>query len=325
MTGVSWLLGRAVQAAVTYALAVSIIFFLMRLTPGDPLARLSEDRPLPPEAIASLRARYGLDQPLLRQFAAFLRGVGTGDLGLSIEQGRPVTRLLAERLPATLLLGATVLAVNFTVGLWLGVWQARHRDTPADHLLTTLTLAAYATPSFWLGLVLAWLFGTTLHWLPVGGMRSPWLPADAGGLERFGDLLRHLLLPALTLSTVTIAATIRHQRAAMLEVLRQDFVRTAQMKGLPPRAVYWRHAWRNALTPVLTLFGLWLPLLVAGSVLVEAVFAWPGLGTLAAQAIGSRDYPVIMGCALLVSAVVVLGNLLADGLQRWLDPRVGDS
>jgi peptide/nickel transport system permease protein len=316
-----WLLWRSGQALVTFLLATSLLFVIMRLSPGDPLARLDADRPLSPEAAAALRARYGLDQPIATQFARFVAGVSRGDLGSSLERGRPVTALLSERLPATLLLGGTALAVNFTLGIWLGAWQAARRGSRADRWLSVLSLAAYATPSFWLALVLAWAFGTELRILPVAFLQDPLLPADAGPLSRVLDVLRHLILPAATLSIVTLGATARYQRGAMIEALAQPFVRTARAKGLAEPAVRWRHAWPNALAPMLTLFGLWLPLLVAGSVFVEQVFAWPGVGTLATEAILARDYPVIMGVALLVSGAVVAGNLLADALHRLLDPR----
>ncbi len=319
-----WLVGRLGQAILTWLLAVTLLFFLMRLTPGDPLARLGEDRPLPPEAEAALRARYGLDQPLLTQYARFLGAAVRGDLGRSIEHaGRPVSALVRERLADTVLLGGTVLLLNFTIGIGLGAWQATVRGRAGDRLAGALTLAAYATPSFWLGLVLAWGLGTELHWLPVAGTHEPWLTAEAPWATRTLDYLRHLVLPALTLTLVTLGATARYQRAAMIDALALPAIRAARARGLPESRVRWRHAWRNALGPVLALAGLWLPLLVAGSFFVESVFAWPGLGSLAAGAIGSRDYPVIMGVALLVAAVVVLGNLLADLGQRWLDPRIG--
>lgn len=319
----SWLLRRTGQALVTFLLAITLLFFLMRLTPGDPLARLSDERPMPPAAIADLRARYGLDQPLLDQFGHFLGGVLRGDLGASIEhQGRPVTALIAERLPASLLLGGLALLLNFTAGIWLGVWQARRRGTRTDRWLTVLTLAAYSTPSFWLGMALAWLVGVELRLLPTGFMHDPLLPASAGTLTRLLDLVRHLILPTLTLSLVTVGATARYQRAAMIDALDLDFIRTARTKGLAERLVVWRHAWRNALGPMLALFGLWLPLLVAGSVFVESVFSWPGLGTLAWEAIGSRDYPVIMGATLLIAGAVVCGNLVADLAHRLVDPRL---
>jgi peptide/nickel transport system permease protein len=177
-------------------------------------------------------------------------------------------------------------------------------------------------PSFWLGLVLAWLVGVEWRLLPAAGMQDPLLEPDASWLVRAGDVLRHLVLPVMTLSIVSIAATMRYQRAAMLEVWRLPYMITARSKGLSEREVTWRHAWRNALFPVITLFGLWLPILVSGSVFVEAVFAWPGLGSLAAGAVGSRDYPLLMGTSVLVAALVVTGGLVTDLVYAWLDPRV---
>lgn len=317
-----WLAARLAQAALTTAVAVALTFFLMRAAPGDPLARLSEDRPLTAEQSAALRARYGLDQPLPTQFASFVSGVARGDLGVSIEYGRPVTHLIRERLPATLLLGGTVLLLTFALGSWLGVLQAVRRGRLFDRVLGTVSLAAYAMPSFWLGLVLAWLIGVELRLLPAAGMRDPLISSSASWGTRALDVLSHLILPALTLSAVNIAATMRHQRSAMLEVLAQPFVRAAHARGLRNGRVLWRHAWRNALFPIVTLFGLWLPLLVAGSVFVEKVFAWPGLGALAADAVGARDYPLLMGTTLLVTVLVVLGGLAADLAYGALDPRV---
>lgn len=317
-----WLFHRTAQALVTLAIALVLIFVLMRLAPGDPLARLSEDRPLTPAQIHTLRERFGLDRPVGAQFATFVGGLARGDLGTSIQYSRPVASLIVERLPATLLLGGTVLLLNFTVGVWLGVRQAERRGGPLDRSLTFLSLAGYATPSFWLGLVLAWVIGVKWHLLPSGGMENPLLDPDAGFLARAADIGRHLVLPALTLSIVSIAGTMRYQRSAMLEVLHLPYIVTARAKGLPERSVTWHHAWRNAFFPVLTLFGLWLPLLVTGSVFVESVFAWPGLGSLAVGAVGYRDYPLLMGTSLLVAAVVVFGSLLTDLAYAVLDPRV---
>jgi peptide/nickel transport system permease protein len=316
-----WLVGRALGALTAFAIALTILFFLMRAAPGDPLSRLTEGRPLAPAEVKTLRARYGLDQPVGTQFVSFVGGLLRGDLGVSIEYGRPVTALLAERLPATLLLGGSVLLLNFTVGLWLGVRQAVRRGRREDRWLTTVSLVGYAMPSFWLGLVLAWLVGIKLRLLPAAGMQDPLLSLDASVAVRAADVLRHLALPALTLSIVSIAATMRYQRAAMLEVLGLPYIVTARAKGLAERDVTW-HAWRNALFPVITLFGLWLPILVTGSVFVEAVFAWPGLGSLAAAAVWGRDYPVLMGASLLVAALVVSGGFITDIAYGLLDPRV---
>src|SRR5919112_1252803 len=317
-----WLLRRGLQAVMVLAIALTILFFLMRAAPGDPLARATENRPLSAAELATLRARYGLDQPVTTQFVAFLSGFVGGDLGVSIEYARPVTTLLAERLPPTLLLGGSVLLLNFTVGLWLGVRQAVRRGRAEDRWLTAVSLVGYATPSFWLGLVLAWLVGIKLRLLPAAGMQDPLLSFDASLALRAGDVLRHLVLPALTLSIVSIAATMRYQRTAMLEILTLPFMVTARAKGLTDREVIWRHGWRNALFPVITLFGLWLPILVTGSVFVEAVFAWPGLGSLAAAAVWGRDYPVLMGASMLVAALVVAGGFITDVAYALLDPRV---
>jgi peptide/nickel transport system permease protein len=314
-----WLIRRALQSLVTLAVALVLLFLLMRIIPGDPLSRLGEGRALTPQQIQVLRDLYDLDRPLLAQLASFMRGLVHGDLGTSIEYARPVTELLIERLPATLLLGGTVLLLNFTVGLWLGVRQAVRKDSAEDRWLTTLSLAGYATPSFWLGLVLAWLVGVKWRLLPPAGMRNPLL--EGGALAAAVDVARHLILPAITLSVVSIAGTMRYQRNAMLEALRLPYILTARAKGLTDRQVLW-HGWRNALFPVLTLFGLWLPVLVTGSVFVESVFAWPGLGSLAAAAVGNRDYPLLMGAAMLVAGIVVLASFLTDLAYALLDPRV---
>jgi peptide/nickel transport system permease protein len=314
-----WLLRRALQSLVTLVVALVILFLLMHILPGDPLSRVGEGRPLTPEQIQALRDRYDLNRPLLAQLWSFVVGLVHGDLGASIEYARPVTGLILERLPATLLLGGTVLLLNFTIGLWLGVRQAVRKDSAEDRWLTTVSLAGYATPSFWLGLVLAWLVGVKWRLLPPAGMRNPLL--EAGGFAAAVDVARHLVLPAITLSVVSIAGTMRYQRTAMLEALRFPYILTARAKGLTDRRVVW-HGWRNALFPVLTLFGLWLPILVSGSVFVEAVFAWPGLGSLAAAAVGNRDYPLLMGAAILVAGMVVLAGLVTDIAYALLDPRV---
>lgn len=314
-----WLLRRALQSLVTLMVAVLLLFLLTHLLPGDPLSRLGEGRPLTPDQIEGLRARYGLDRPLPEQLGYFGAGLLRGDLGVSIEYGRPVTGLIRERMPATLLLGGAVLLLNFTVGLWLGVRQAVRKDSWQDHWLTTLSLTGYATPSFWLGLVLASLVGVRWRLLPAAGMRNPLL--EGGGPAAVLDVARHLILPALTLSVVSIAGTMRYQRTAMLESLRLPYILTARAKGLTERQVLW-HGWRTALFPVLTLFGLWLPILVSGSVFVEYVFAWPGLGSLAATAVGNRDYPLLVGTTMLVATIVVLAGLLMDAAYALLDPRV---
>jgi peptide/nickel transport system permease protein len=317
---VNWLARRTLQAVVTALVALTLLFFLIRSLPGDPLAVLSEDRPLSAEQVRDLQRRYRLDQPLGAQFTAFMGGAVRGDFGTSIQYGRPVRQLVLERLPRTLMLGAAVLLINFTFGLWLGVQQALHRGRLIDRVLTTLSLAGYATPSFWLGLMLVMVFAVRLHWLPAAGAEDPRLEG-AGALTVALDRLRHLILPALTLAAVSIASSMRYQRAAMLEALRQPYIAAARARGLTDRRVTWGHAWRSALPSVLTLFGLWLPILVVGAVFVEQVFAWQGLGSLTAGAAAARDYPLLMGTAVLATAAVVTGSLVSDVLHAVLDPR----
>ncbi|MEP7326480.1 MAG: ABC transporter permease [Gemmatimonadota bacterium] len=319
---IRWLVVRTGQALVTLVIALVILFFLMRLVPGEPIIAMTGERPQSQEETDRIRRRYCLDCPLPVQFSSFLSRAVRGDLGTSIHfAGRPVTQLIREKLPATLLLGGTALVLNFTIGLLLGVWQAVRKGTRVDRVLSSLSLIGYAIPSFWLGLILAWIFAVKLHWLPATSMTDPLL-SDPPLLTYIGDVARHLVLPAVTLSVVSIAATMRYQRNAMIEVLRLDYIRTARAKGLSESAVVWRHGWRNALFPVLTLFGLWLPILVTGSVFVEYVFAWSGLGTLATDAIGFRDYPLLMGTAILVSSMIVFGGWLTDVGYMVLDPRV---
>lgn len=306
----------------TLVLVTILLFFLMRLAPGDPLGQASDQRQLTPQEIEATRKLYQLDQPLPRQLANWATALLQGDLGSSFTYGRPVTALIVERVPATLLLGGTVLLVNFTLGLWLGAVQAVRRGTFVDRWLTGLSLAGYAMPSFWLGLMLVWLGAVRWHLLPAAGMENPLLPPDAGGWTRSADVLAHLILPAATLVTVSIASTMRYQRRAMLEVLPLPYIVVARAKGLSEPVVRRRHAWRNALFPVFTLVGLWLPILATGAVFVESVFAWPGLGSLAAEAIGRRDYPLLMGTAMLASSLIILGGLLTDVAYAVLDPRV---
>jgi peptide/nickel transport system permease protein len=318
-----WLLRRSLQALVTFTIAVLLLFVLLRVAPGDPLSRLSGERTVSERELAQLRERFGLEQPFGTQLRAFLGGVARGDLGVSIEHyPERVTSLIAARLPATLLLGGTVLLLNFMLGAWLGVRQAVRRGSRFDRWLTRLGLAAYAMPSFWLGLVLVAFVSIRWHLLPAAQMSDPLLSAEAGPFARGLDVLRHLVLPALTLSLTSIALPMRHQRAAMLASFRLDFVTAARARGLAERRVRWRHAWRTTLVPMLTLLGLWLPILVSGSVFVESVFNWPGLGSLASSAIAARDYPVLLGATMLIAFVVVLAGLLADLGYALLDPRV---
>jgi peptide/nickel transport system permease protein len=317
-----WAIRRLLQALATFAASLFIIFLIMRIAPGDPLVRLDANTPMDPVEVRALRERFGLDQSFGTQLWNWTRGAVRGDFGTSIgHYPETVGRLLQTRLPASFVLGGTVLLLNFTVGVWLGVLQARHRGGFRDRWLTRASLTLYAMPGFWLGLMLIALVSLQWRLLPSAQMHDPFISPDAPWTVRFMDIARHLILPALTLSAVTIAGTMRLQRTAMIQVLREDFVRAARARGLTEGQVVWRHAWPNALFPVLTLFGLSLPLLATGAVFVEYVFNWPGLGGLAADAIAGRDYPVLMGTAMLVTAAVLLGGVITDFAQHALDPR----
>jgi peptide/nickel transport system permease protein len=225
-------------------------------------------------------------------------------------------------MPNTLLLAVAALLLDFGLGIAIGVAQGRRGGTRRDHLLSLVTVTLYSTPVFVLGLLLLGVFGEALGWFPLGGSVDPIRHAGLGFAGRVADRLHHLVLPALSLGLAAAAYTARHQRSAMLEVLQQDFIRAARARGLRERAVVLHHALRNALTPTLTLAGLAFPVLLSGSVLVETVFGWPGMGRLAAEAIGRRDYPMVTAAAILAAVLVVIGNLLADVAARFVDPRL---
>lgn len=315
----AWLTRRAAQGALTWAVAVIALFFLVRLLPGDPLASAND---LPPEAYEALRRLYGLDQPLLTQLGHFFRGLLHGDLGVSLLHGRPVGALLAGHLPATLLLGGSVLLADFALAWWLGNRLAARAGGAEDRWTMRVLLAGHALPPFWFGLVLVWIFALGLRWFPAGGVNDPFLAADASWIARLADTGRHLFLPWLTLLLTTLVVPLRHHREAVRETLDADWVRSARARGVPEPQVLRRHAARTALGPLVVLLGLWMPMLLTGSVLVETTFGWPGLGWLMAEAVGGRDYPLATGCVLLGAAVVIGGNIAADLMQRLLDPRL---
>ncbi len=316
----AWLLRRLAAALAVVFLAVTLVFAAIHAAPGAPFLPAG-DRPMDPAREAALRTRFGLDRPLHVQYGRYLAALARGDLGESFSQQRSVRAALAAAAPNTLLLAATALALDFLLGLAAGTYQAARAGGRADALLTGASLVVYSLPTFWLGLMLLLVFGETLRWFPVGGVTDP-VFHDAMSLPgRLFDRLRHLVLPALTLGLVGAAGTARFQRAATLESLGREFVRAARAKGLDE----WRvlgHAVRNALLPWATLLGLALPFLLTGSVVVETVFAWPGMGKLAADAIAARDYPVVTAVALVTTLLVVAGSLLADLAYLALDPRI---
>lgn len=317
----AWLARRlAASVAIVWAV-VTLTFLFIHLAPGAPLCG-EGDRPVDPDVCRRMAEQFGLDRPLPAQYLQYLANVARGNLAMSLTQRRPVAAVLADAIPPTLLLAGTALAIDFLLGVAIGIYQAMRRNRFADVALGQATLFLYSVPTFWLGLGLVLVFAVWLGWFPAAGMRSPALAASTPWIARLLDLLWHLVLPATTLGIVAAAGTARYQRAAMLEVLSQDFIRTARAKGARERRVVLRHALRNALLPLITLFGLSFPFLLTGAVLIETVFAWPGMGRLAADALFRRDYPVVTATTMIAGAMVVAGNLLADVAYAVADPRV---
>lgn len=312
------LLRRTAQATLVVLLVVTTCFALIRLAPGDPFFAGLDATDVPPEAAALMREQFGYDRPLAEQYWRFIAGIARGDLGWSHSRGRPVSAVLSEVVPNTLLLMGTALLIGFVCGVALGAWQG-WRDGPAARLTDRLALVLLSVPDFVLALLLA--LGPALAWglFPMGGMRTEFGP---GGLAGALDLLHHLALPAGTLALFVAATVARHQRASMLDVRDAEFIRAARATGIPERQILFRHALRNALTPVLTVMGVLLPTLVGGAVLVERIFSWPGMGRTIVDAVSFRDYPLVAGGVIVTSIGVVAGSLLADLAVAWADPRV---
>lgn len=319
---------RRLAGAVPLVLGIaSLIFFIIHLAPGDPTG-LYYGPNTPPEIIDQVRRNLGLDQPLHVRYVKWLGALLTGDFGYSMTQsGRSVAAILFDALPNTLILTLTSLLLVFLLGVIVGVIQAVRQNTATDGVLSVVSLFFYSMPSFWLALMMMLLFALKAHqwgWpiaLPPTGMTS----VDYDFLsptEQVLDRLRHLTLPVLTLTLALAAGISRYTRGQMLEVIRQDYVRTARAKGLPERTVILKHALRNSLLPVITLLGLYLPFLFSGAVYVESIFAWPGMGRVIVDSIMQRDYPVIMATSFIFATLTVLGNLLADVLYAWADPRI---
>lgn len=308
-------------AILTVYLVVSITFVLAHLAPGEPMLADVERMPADPARVARIREEFGLDRPLPMQYAMYLGNALRGRLGDSFSMRRPVDAVLEERLPHTALLAGAALLLAFAAGILLAALQAARAGSWTDAGIGTLTLAAHSTPSFWLGLILLVVFGQWLGWLPIGGMTTPVEHERMAMTARMIDVGRHLVLPALTLALVLTADIARYQRGALVDALGSEFVRAARAKGLAERAVLVRHALRASLAPVVVLAGMSVPTLLAGAVLVETVFGWPGMGRLTRDAIAARDYNLILGAAVLSGVLVALGNLAADLGARALDPR----
>jgi len=318
---------RRVLGAIPLLLGIAtLVFFVLNLAPGDPAAAYLNPN-MPPEIIEQLRVNLGLDQPVHVRYVKWMASFFTGDWGYSFAQSRPVAAILLDALPNTLVLAAISLVLVFLIGVVVGVFQAVKQNTLTDSSLSVIGLFFYSMPSFWLGLMLMLVFSLKAsEWgwpfsLPPTGVTS----VDYDFMttaEKIRDRVVHLVLPVATLTLALAAGVARYTRGQMLEVVRQDYIRTARAKGLPERTVIFKHALRNSLIPVITLLGLNLPYLFSGAVFIEYIFAWPGMGRGIVDAIYQRDYPVVMATSFLFAAIVVIGNLVADVLYAVADPRI---
>ncbi len=311
--------------AVTLWIVLTANFLLPRLLPGDPLAALldpeNSDYVFDAEVRTALEAYYGLDRPLPEQYGRYLRGAFTGDWGRSIRFNRPVWELVAARLPWTLLLTLTALGLASLLSIVGGVEAAWRRGSHTDQALVALSVVAGNAPVYFVGLLLLILFGARLRWLPLAGGRTPFAHYDTAWAA-IADVGRHLILPALTLTLALVGGRFLLLRNSMLGILREDFMQVARAKGLHPRRLKWRHGLRNALLPFVAHLAAHASLAITGAVFIETLFDYPGMGRLIFEAVGARDYPVIQGAFVVVSVAVITANLLADGLNARLDPRL---
>ncbi len=300
-------------------------FMIMHISPGDPLAMYMnpEKRGMTPEQMEQLRHQLGLDRPLGVQYVYWLKNTLQGNWGYSLKTKAPVLEEILSRLPNTLLLGAASLLLTLLIGIPLGVLSAVKHYSFIDYLTTVISFIGISMPGFWFAMLLIYFFSYQNNWLPSVGMQT--IGYEMAGTEKFLDVFLHMILPVLTLSITEIAYWARYQRSTLLEVMNQDYVRLAYAKGLPEKKVIWKHSFRNALLPTITLLGLTLPELVNGSYIIESIFGWPGLGRLGVNSILQRDYPIVMGVTMLSALLVIAGNILADFLYAMFDPRIRQS
>ncbi|WP_028750024.1 ABC transporter permease [Rhizobium leucaenae] len=310
---------RRLMIGIGMLIALSmLIFLLLRLTPGDPIdAYIDPNVPMSPADLANLRRSLGLDQPLPLQYFGWLENALTGNLGYSIKRlDQPVLGLVLSRIGPTLLLMGSALVIAIIAGIAVGVFSAVRRNSLADLSFSVFALAGISSPAFLSALIGLYIFSVRLHWMPSGGMLTP------GEEFSIGDLIHHLILPAALLSIAQAALITRYMRASLLEVLNQDYVRTARAKGVKEFWVVTKHALRNALLPIVTLVGSTIGLAIGGAIFIESVFNWPGMGLLLVNAVETRDYPVIMGATLIIGICVIVVNLLTDITYAVVDPRI---
>lgn len=314
--------GKLVQYLVVLLVTLTLNFLLPRLMPGGPAQFLIGDDSgtMTPEIRAAIMTRLGLDQPLGRQYVTYLRNLLNGDLGYSLSRGEPISKVIGDRLPWTALLAGLSLLLSTAAGVVLGTIAAWRRGKRADVGLLVSTMFMASMPAFWLGMMFIVVFGMTLGWLPMFGLRTAW--AGFTGWAAVVDVARHLVLPVATLALHSLFGNLMIMRYSMVSVLGADFILLARAKGVPNRTVMYRHAMRNALLPVVTHFMLGLGFVVSGATVTETVFSFPGIGRLLYEAVLSRDYPVIQAAFLIITVCVIIGNILADLVYPFLDPRV---
>lgn len=328
------LLHRLLYVIPTFIGIVALTFFLIRLAPGDPILLMAGEHGVSPQRYAELRQQLGFDQPILLQFTGYLWQVLNGNLGISVVTQTPVLEEFGKLFPATLELAIIAMILAVAIALPAGVLAAVKRNTIIDHSITAVSLVGYSMPIFWWALLLILLFSVNLGWMPVAGRLNfiydiesvtGFMLIDtvlAGDRDAFLDALRHLTLPAIVLATIPLAVITRMTRSSMLEVLKQDYIRTARAKGLSESAVVFKHALRNALIPVITVIGLQTSILMTGAILTETIFSWPGIGKWLLEAVYRRDYPVVQGGVLLIAGLVILVNTVVDMLYVVINPRL---
>lgn len=314
----AFLLRRAGQSVILLFMVSVIGFAALNLAPGGPLSQYALTPGMTQEAMQRIAQQMGLNRPLPVQYLDWLSHLLRGDWGRSYRDGEPVLRIIFSHLPATLLLMVSSMALSIAIGVWVGIRSAVRRGGLFDQMATLCAVVALSIPTFWFGLVAIWFFALKLQWLPAGNMYTV-------GDGSVSDVLRHLILPVLVLTFVDVAIWSRYMRTATLEVIHQDFVKTARAKGVPPRRVLMKHVVGNALLPMITLAGMQLPTILGGALVAETVFTWPGMGRLFLDSLGYSDYPVVMGLLMCSAILVLVGNLLADVITALVDPRIRPS
>jgi peptide/nickel transport system permease protein len=314
----AYIIRRLLMSVVVLVLVSLIVFFVIRLLPGDPLVifmgQQAGSGSVSQEQLENLRVKYGLDKPIMVQYFNWVTGIFQGDLGTSIYYHEDVGRLLMDRFPVTLHLGLSAYVLSSVGGILLGVIAAIRRGTWIDTLVTTLANIGITIPVFWLGILMILVFGLKLEWLPIAGYTAP--------QEDFWMSTKQAIMPVICVATRGMAYTARQMRSSMLEVIRQDYIRTAWSKGLSERIVITKHALRNSLIPVVTLLGMGIGMVFGGSVLVETVFAIPGVGRLLVTSVFAQDYVVVQSGTLVIATIIILSNLVVDIFYGWLDPRI---